>query len=279
MLFASAELVRRIEGAEVRLVTDGARAAAQRRPGDPTFILPLAGGVATFAGPGSPLDKVAGVGLAGPLDEAALAAVEQAYTTRGVAVQVELPTHADPSVGALLTRRGYALVGFEDVLGRTLRLEDGPEELAVRVTTSEAGELRLWLDTIVTGFASPDGQGVPSHDSFGREALERAIADLAAAAGMTRYLARVGGTVAGAASLRTSEGVAHLAGAATLTTHRRRGVQGALLSTRLRDAARAGCDLAVVTTLPGSRSQHNMRRLGFDLLYTRAILVLAPRSA
>lgn len=42
---------------------------------------------------------------------------------------------------------------------------------------------------------------------------------------------------------------------------------------RLADAAAAGCDLAVITVQPGSRSQHNAQRRGFDLLYTRATLV------
>jgi len=45
------------------------------------------------------------------------------------------------------------------------------------------------------------------------------------------------------------------------------------VSARLADAAAAGCDIAVVTTLPGSKSQENVQRRGFDLLYTRAILM------
>jgi GNAT superfamily N-acetyltransferase len=73
--------------------------------------------------------------------------------------------------------------------------------------------------------------------------------------------------------MRLSEGVAQLTGAATLPAHRRRGVQTALLSTRLADAVRAGCDIAVVTTAPGSKSQQNVQRRGFHLLYTRAVLV------
>ncbi|MCX4538489.1 hypothetical protein [Streptomyces sp. NBC_01669] len=42
---------------------------------------------------------------------------------------------------------------------------------------------------------------------------------------------------------------------------------------RLADAAAAGCDFAVVTTQPGSTSQHNAQRHGLHLLYTRAGLV------
>jgi hypothetical protein len=50
-------------------------------------------------------------------------------------------------------------------------------------------------------------------------------------------------------------------------------VQKALVQRRLADARAAGCDLAVVTTAPGTRSQDNVMRRGFVLLYTRAILV------
>ena len=67
-------------------------------------------------------------------------------------------------------------------------------------------------------------------------------------------------------------GLAQLTGAATVRAYRRRGVQTALLSTRLADAAAAGCDIAVVTTQPGSKSQQNVQRRGFYLLYTRAVL-------
>ncbi len=62
----------------------------------------------------------------------------------------------------------------------------------------------------------------------------------------------------------------------TAPAHRRRGVQTALLSARLADAAAAGCDVAVITTQPGSKSQQNAQRQGFDLLYARAVLVKQP---
>ena len=50
-------------------------------------------------------------------------------------------------------------------------------------------------------------------------------------------------------------------------------LQGALLAARLEIAAEAGCDVAVVITEPGSKSQENVQRHSFELLYTRAILV------
>jgi GNAT superfamily N-acetyltransferase len=97
-----------------------------------------------------------------------------------------------------------------------------------------------------------------------------------AAAGAVRYAALRDGIIAGGATMRMSEGVAQLAGAATAPAHRRRGVHTALLSARLADAAAAGCDVAVIITQPGSKSQQNAQRHGFDLLYARAVLVKQP---
>ena len=97
--------------------------------------------------------------------------------------------------------------------------------------------------------------------------------DLSAAAGVMRYVALHEGVLVSGASLRMAHGVAQLTGAATAPAHRHRGVQTALLSARLADAAAAGCDIAVITTQPGSKSQQNAQRRGFDLLYTRATLV------
>jgi len=273
MLFASTELAARIERAEARLMADVAGAAARRRPQGGCFATPLAGGFATFAAPGSPINKVAGVGFAGPLDAAELDAVERAYAVRGVPVQFELACLADPQVGALLTRRGYALVNFENLLGRRLPVERRTAVFGIAVTESPAAERAAWLDLVATGFASPDTQGVPSHESFPREELERVMDDMAEAEGFVRLLARHAGEPAGGAAMRLFEGVAQLCGAATLPAHRRRGVQGALLDARLEIAGRGGCDVAVVTTQPGSKSQENVQRRGFELLYTRAILL------
>jgi GNAT superfamily N-acetyltransferase len=59
---------------------------------------------------------------------------------------------------------------------------------------------------------------------------------------------------------------AMLGGAATLPAFRRRGVQRALIEARLAVAARAGCELAIVTADPGSSSARNVERTGFQLI-------------
>ncbi|MDT5194875.1 MAG: hypothetical protein QOH20_1629 [Mycobacterium sp.] len=237
-------------------------------------MLPLGSGLAVWAGAGSPLDKVVGVGMAGDFADAELDEVEQAFADRDTPVHFEVSTLADPAVVDRLTRRGYVLVGFENVLG--LRLDpDRQAQVADGVEIHQVGPANIdtWCSVVVDGFATPDTQGVTSHEDFPREIIDRVQRDLSATPGFAAFLARIGGTPVGGASLRCSEGVAQLCGAATLPEFRRRGVQASLLATRLASAAAAGCDLAVVTTGPGSKSQQNVQRLGFQLLYARAILV------
>jgi GNAT superfamily N-acetyltransferase len=247
-----------------------AAAAAHRRTGRAGVVLPIAGGVATFAEEGSPFTKVAGLGFGGVPGTAELGEVERAFAARGAPVQVELAHLAEPELGEMLTDRGYRLVGFENVLGRRVgtahALVPAP---GIEVRTIGDGELDAWLDVVAEGVAHPDTEGLPAHEEFPEAVYRNAERDLLAA-GVVCYLAlRDGG-------LGVGGGVAQMAGAATAPAHRRRGVQTALLAARLADAATAGCDVAVVTTQPGSRSQQNVQRQGYDLLYTRAVLVKEP---
>jgi GNAT superfamily N-acetyltransferase len=270
-------LAARIERAETDLITR-ANEAARRRTGDRAgFVTAIAGGVASFAGNDSPFNKVAGLGFAGVPDADALAEIERAYAERGAPVQIELAHVGDARVGAFLTERGYRLVSFEDVLGRSLATDiESVEAPGVEVRPSGDDELEEWLDIVADGVAEPDEQGVPSHEEFPREAVKDAERDFAAA-GVTRYVALVDGALAAGAGLWMADGVAQLAGTATAPAYRRRGAQSALLSARLADSAAGGCDVAVITTQPGSKSQENAQRRGFALLYTRAVLVKEPR--
>jgi len=275
-LFCDTVMARRIERAEAQFIAKASEAAHRRRADGAGFVIPIAGGVASFAEASSPYNKVAGLGFGGVPSPAAWDEIEWAYAALGAPVQVELAHLADPAIGAVLTGRGYRLILFDNVLGLVLRGE--PERVTpqgVEVRPSGEEEFEAWLDVVLEGFAHPDTQGVPLHDELPREVIAGAGRDFAAAGGI-RYIALRDGVVAGGARLCMAEGVAQLAGATTAPEHRRRGVQAALLSARLADAAAAGCGIAVVTTLPGSKSQQNVQRQGFDLLYTRATLVKEP---
>jgi GNAT superfamily N-acetyltransferase len=176
----------------------------------------------------------------------------------------------------MLSRRGYELIGFENVLGLPLDAESTEGSVSPSITVERAGpdDTKAWMDAVATGFLHPDTfDGPVSHESFSRDVIEQIFGDTFATPSFERFIARRDGVVAGGASLRIHQGVAQLAGAATLPDHRRQGVQTALLKHRLMEAARRGCDVAVVTTQPGSKSTENVQRFGFSVLYVRAILI------
>jgi GNAT superfamily N-acetyltransferase len=278
-LFCGTELCARIELAEAELVAQATAAGRARQAGEAPLVLPLAGGVAAWGREGSPLNKVAGLGFGGVPSDEELTALERAFDERHAPVRVELATLAVAGLAGVLAARGYHLVGFENVLG--LRLPIALESLAIAagVTLAESGEAELdaWLEVLIAGFATPDSQGVPAGESYAPDLIREIMRDTVSAEGFIRYAARRQGELAGAASLRLSGEIAQLTGAATLPHHRRQGVQSSLLAARLARATMADCKVAVVTTEPGSKSQENIQRQGFELLYTRAVLVREPR--
>lgn len=277
VLFCDTGLARRIETAETAFIT-ASNLAARRRTGRPGFALPLRGGLASYAEPESPWNKVVGLGFDGVPDETELAQVERAFATHGCDVQVELSNLADPAVGELLTGRGYRLASYENVLGLPLVSTGEPVRPdGVEVRRCEADEdWQVWLDIIVDAVLHPDTEGLPWLDDFPRQIIIDAESDMIAA-GAQRYLALVDGVPAGGASMHIADGIAQFS-AGTAPAFRRRGVQSALLAARVADAFAAGCHLAAVTTQPGSPSQRNVQRRGFELLYTRAVLVRATAA-
>jgi len=114
-------------------------------------------------------------------------------------------------------------------------------------------------------------------ESFPADVLRETFSNYLGVEHFQRYLARLDDRTAGGGGLYLGGGIGFLCGAATLAAFRRRGVQAALLQRRLAAAASAGCDLAIVTTAPGSKSQQNVQRHGFALMYARAVLVRAAR--
>jgi GNAT superfamily N-acetyltransferase len=284
MLFATTSLAARIERAEAAVARQFAEQA--RASGKDVLIEPIAGTTAIYGGPGEPFNKVVGLGFDSPLDADALSRLEAIYDARDAEIRVEQATLADPSVAVLLTRHGYELRGYENVMGLALTAEvvaglsrDDAPAGEISITHARPDQIGLWSETAIEGFMNPDTfDGPPPTETFDRQTLRDIYAHYGGLAGCTLYFASRGGEIAGVGFARIDNGLVQLAGAATLPAHRRRGVQSALLRGRLIEAASHGCDLAVVTVEPASKSQQNMQRNGFALLYSRAVLVRPQRS-
>ena len=257
------------------LVLEGAAAAARRVPAGQIIVHQFNGGAAVFVEPNAPFNKTVALGFDGVPSPEVLGWIEDQFSSREAPLQAEVATLAEPGVARALTKRGYELVGYENVLALALDSSTRFEPiLGVDVTRASESESGEWLDTVAVGFMHPDTfDGPSSQPQLPRDVLDRVFGDTLVAPRFERYIARRGQEVAGGASFRIQDGVAQLSGAATLPAHRRQGVQSALLRHRLAEAVRRGCDIAVVTTEPGSKSQENVQKAGFALLYARAVLV------
>lgn len=219
-----------------------AEAAAHGRGGTRATFGPL---VAAHHGPGLPLNSAWHDGSA-PMTAQDLLAFEAFSAAHDMPATLHLLSPAVNGALPLLTARGYTLTSVLHAYTHDLR--DLPP--------APSGDVRRSDD--------PDAWAALSAQGFGpgSEAVMRAVAHLP---GTQLYQAHVGGQPAGTAALSLTGGVAALFGTSALPDRRGLGAQTALLAARLHAAHAQGADMASVFATPGSASERNIRRAGFEL--------------
>jgi GNAT superfamily N-acetyltransferase len=269
MVFADKSLARRYESAAAGMAVECAEALRTLRVDSGATAVAIAGGIACFAGVGSPLTQAQGLGFDGPVSEEDLDRLEAFYFDLGSPAQVIVCPLADFSLAAALGARGYRPTEFENVFYLPLDSDTSAPEAhaAIEARPVVAAEADTWADVVSEGFA-----GTPDISPDLRE-LARVIYGVTTA---TPYLALDSGVPAGGGTLCAAEGAALLAGSSVLPRYRNRGIHSALLRARLDQARRLGCDIAFMGALPGSGSQRNVERLGFRVAYTRVAFVRDP---
>ena len=224
------------------------------------------------------MNKVLGLGLGVTVTDEDLDALELFYDERECPIQIELCPLVSTDLVALLHARGYVLKGFENELAcalpgpPSLLRSSGDTGIHVEVLTGD-GDDEAFLRATVEGFAVPDSLPVPSEgpasdvvETIGHVMRQFIHPDI------VRYLVRIDGEPAGAAASVITNGVLGIFGTGTRPAYRRRGVQSAIVAKAL-ESALGRADLAIATTEPGSISQRTFERFGFQVLYTRAILL------
>ena len=260
--FADVTLARRLERAEGAGCARFVEARAALRPESGSTWIEESGTWAMFDGPTSPITQTFRLGVFEPMPPEGLDRIERFFQQRGTPVWHEVSPLADASTLGLLTSRGYRPIELSNVLFRPISAEDvfPGEDSSVTVRRTGLPEWKRWADTATAGW-SEFAEYAPLMAEFSEIGARRADA--------LNFLAECDGQPAGTGSLVIEGGVALLAGASTVPAFRRRGVQLALLGARLRHAVNVGCDLAMITTQPGSGSQRNAERHGFRIAYTR----------
>jgi GNAT superfamily N-acetyltransferase len=270
MRFIDLDLARRVEMAEAHAGRECAEACHRLHPEYPVAVAEIAGGIAVFAGVDSPVTQAIGVGLQGEVSDAELDALGEFFHSRKAPAAIELCPLVEMNLYEKFAARNYRLFEVSNVLLlddlKSVSIQDKLSPgVTVRVAAPE--ESKLWTLTVAQGFA----EHYPVTEAM-LDLMEGFYHRETACC----YLAFVDGEIAGGAAVSAQRGVCGLFGASTLPAFRRRGVQSALLATRLAWAREKGCDLAVSITQPGSISHRNIERSGFRVAYTRTKLILPP---
>jgi GNAT superfamily N-acetyltransferase len=260
--YADIELARRLERADMLGAVSYVRSRAILWPDNGSTTVPIGDGVAVFASGQSPINRVHDLGMNAPVIGADLVQAEDFYAARSVTTRVDLCPLADPSLRSVLFERGYRVLGFKHVWWRVLdeNLPSRPIPATASIDIVGRPPAELWARTVDMSFS-------------GAASLSEASLDIplptAYRPDTTCFLAQVDGQPAGGGALSIIEGTAVCFSTAVHPRYRRQGLHAALLCRRLEFARDAGCDIAMVQTLPGSASQRTVERLGFSLAYTK----------
>jgi hypothetical protein len=267
MQFVDKAFARRLESVEEIPQVLYARAFQKTRPEIGAAEEEVCGGHMVFAGLGSPIGRVTGAGLDRPFTTEDLDRVEQFYRQHKAPSQVDLCPLHDPGVFEMFKERGYGIAELNNVLCRKLEAEERfpatPAGCEIRRSPSEEA---VATGAIVENAFFPDGAP---------ESFRGLMAPLYQMEGALTFVATVDGkpVACGAGLLIPEHRVFALCGAGTLAGFRGRGLQTALLRTRMAAAAKVGCEYAVVVTQGGSISQRNVERLGFGIAYSKVTVI------
>lgn len=216
-----------------------------------------------FDGVDSPLTQSFGLGMGGPVTSHDFEQIEAFFQERNAPVFLEVSPLAAPESLNLLNERGYQPVEYTSVLCRRI----GPKTVSpnfksssIQVRKVEATESERFAQTSASGWTD-DPQFREMILGFGRT--------FSTTQGSTGMIAELNEKTIATGLVFVAENVALLAGASTIPSARNQGAQSALLEARLQYAIDQGCDLAMMCALPGSPSQRNAQRNGFQIAYTR----------
>ncbi len=283
MLFVGPDLARRLEVNNALGLASYARtmAALKIRPAE---FLEMGETSATYCGPDlSFLNRAGGLGSdpETKLDDLAQALdrVEKFYKELESSIRLDLSPTANPALLTLLGERGYRISNFYNqlvlALGQASRREDleGPGSdpapvSGIAVSPLKPGQENTWRATNSEGFGSREDPFDPSTTSY---ALGLTVTN---SPGVTCYLASLEGEPAGSGAISIRNNLALFFSTSVKPAFRRKGVQSALIRARLDQARQAGCDYAMVMTLPGNNSQRNLQRHGFQVAYSRFTMIL-----
>lgn len=262
-LIVDSALAARLERTEAIANARFVEARKRVDPQSKAAWIEVGGTYAMFDGPDSPCTQTFGLGISAEPQAGDLQAIETFFADRGAAVHHEVAPLISPALIALLNQRDYHPIEFTNVMCRPIGSNvpmPTSRNSELRVVTATSEEAELWAQTSANGWAE--------HPEMMQFILELAR-NFVLTQDVTAMFAKQDERPIATGVVAIVEGVALLAGASTIPDARNQGAQSALLATRLQFAVDQGCDIAMMCALPGSPSQRNAQRNGFQIAYTR----------
>lgn len=234
---------------------------------------PIGGGVMSRGAPGAWFNRAQGLGLDGPVDPPQIEHLITYYEERGIEPRVEVCPFAHDSLVRGLADQRFVVRRFLIVLYRVVSGDEdftpphaAPPELRIEVVgPGDADAIESFARAWVVGF-----------DVKGEDRVEetmRAARRVIATRGSIGIRAMMGDRCVGAGGLEIDGALASLFGVSVAPDMRRKGIQLAMLSWRLREAARHDVRIATIESHPGASTESNAMRMGFTPAYTKATLV------
>jgi GNAT superfamily N-acetyltransferase len=245
-----------------------ARVLATQDPSWGTEVFDLGGGQAVLCGPGLYVNRALAMGLSQPATADDFDLLEERSEAVGVEPSVDVVPTADRSVTEIAGARGYAVLRFLTTHQRPLGddVGAGPSDLSITIEPAGGQLFDVWKEVAAEGFGAVESEARRASDAFAKAAA--AVDE----DGLLIARDAEDGRPLGCGTVTIRDGLA------TLPSERRRGVQAALISHRLRIAVDAGCDLAVSSSVPANTSERNLARAGFRPLYETVTLSKGPRG-
>jgi GNAT superfamily N-acetyltransferase len=214
-------------------------------------------------------NRVIGLGLIEDATEAMLDELDAFYAVENVPWAIELSPAAGPAgLREWLRRRGFRRgLGTAMLVRACTEIPIGETDLRIECVRSSDAKLGAEIAAQIFRVNS-DVQAL----------LDRALEKPE----YRQWLAYDGDLPVATCLSYVRGGVAWAGWSGTLASHRGRGVHGAFIAARLRDAAERGCQWLTVETALGTPESpdpafRNLTRLGFSFAYPRHTYICVPR--
>lgn len=251
------ELHESIRRAEIAAARSSLEAALRLRPDAGFAGIDVAGGFARFMGSESPMSRVFGAGALAPLTPDDVATITAFFESRGGTPRVFVWPLAHPTLPLELAAAGYAPVNYDNVLVSDDFETHAARDERIRV----ASDIAAWARASAAAFA--DRVGMPLDDFVGTV--------WAHTDGVCALEAIDDGEIVATAAMSVHDGSAAFFAASTLPARRGRGWHTALIADRIARARNTGALFMRAAAEPGSTSEHNFKRCGFETLFTRSL--------